>query len=284
MTWLDEHHRSVPHLIGFSARHFYGDRLRIATRHPATEATDAIDVVVVEPGAEVAAAVAEVERLAAGGARDIGVLSPFRAVADEVEAALVARFTPEEVIALGLRVGTAHAFQGGEHDHVVVALGLAPTDPANRRRFIEDPNLFNVMVTRARRHLVVVTAVAPPGDPARPAGLLESYLAYADAPPAPHPGGDPATPWVAALVGELVRNGVAARSAYPVGRWVVDIVAGAGERAAALDCAPHPDGPGAHLDRHRALRRAGWQTLDAWPTGWDGDAARAVLDLASHLR
>lgn len=284
VTWLDEHHRSVPHLIGFSARHFYGDRLRIATRHPATEATDAIDVVVVEPGAEVAAAVAEVERLAAGGACDIGILSPFRAVAEQAEAALVARFTPEEVTALGLRVGTAHAFQGGEHDHVVIALGLALTDPANRRRFVEDPNLFNVMVTRARRHLVVVTAVAPPADRARPEGLLEAYLVEADAPPAPHPGGDPATRWVASLATELIRNGVAARPAYPVGRWVVDIVAGAGERAAALDCTPHVDGPNAHLDRHRALCRAGWLTLDAWPTRWDGDAARAALDLVPLLR
>ncbi|MEJ7845701.1 MAG: ATP-binding protein [Acidimicrobiales bacterium] len=284
VTWLDEHHRSVPHLIGFSARRFYDDRLRIATRHPATEATDAIDVVVVDAGADVAAAVAEVERLVDAGQRDIGVLSPFRAVADALEAALLARFTPEEVIARGLRVGTAHAFQGGEHDHIVVALGLSPTDTANRRRFVEDPNLFNVMVTRARRDLVVVTAVAPPADPARPAGLLEAYLAYADAPPAPHPGGQPATPWVAALVTELIRNGVAARPAYPVGRWVVDIVAGAGERAAALDCTPHVDGPGAHLDRHRALRRAGWQTLDAWPTRWDGDATRAALDLVPLLR
>ena len=48
-TWLDEHYRSVPHLIEFSARRFYDGRLHVATRHPANEAADVIDVV--RPGA-----------------------------------------------------------------------------------------------------------------------------------------------------------------------------------------------------------------------------------------
>ena len=51
VTWLDEHYRSVPHLIEFSARRFYDGRLTVATRHPANEATDVIDVVRVDAGA-----------------------------------------------------------------------------------------------------------------------------------------------------------------------------------------------------------------------------------------
>ncbi|GAB3843099.1 hypothetical protein GCM10029963_17210 [Micromonospora andamanensis] len=45
VTWLGEHHRCAPHLIGFSARRFYDDRLELVTRHPGTERADAIDVV-----------------------------------------------------------------------------------------------------------------------------------------------------------------------------------------------------------------------------------------------
>ena len=48
VRFLDEHFRSVPHLIGFSARHFYDDRLLVATRHPANECVDAIDVIRVD--------------------------------------------------------------------------------------------------------------------------------------------------------------------------------------------------------------------------------------------
>lgn len=52
VVWLDEHFRSVPHLIEFSARRFYQasdhQTLTVATRHPRNEALDAIDVVRVE--------------------------------------------------------------------------------------------------------------------------------------------------------------------------------------------------------------------------------------------
>nr|BFE74569.1 hypothetical protein GCM10020092_078700 [Actinoplanes digitatis] len=73
VTWLAEHHRSVPHLIDFPARRFYGGRVSVMTRTPLADATDAIDVLHIPDAtlvkgvnkAEVAAALATVERLAA---------------------------------------------------------------------------------------------------------------------------------------------------------------------------------------------------------------------------
>jgi superfamily I DNA and/or RNA helicase len=38
---------------------------------------------------------------------------------------------------------------------VVASLGLADDAAAGRHRFVADPNLFNVLVTRARRRMVV---------------------------------------------------------------------------------------------------------------------------------
>ena len=61
-------------------------------------------------------------------------------------------------------------------------------------------------------------------------------------------------------------------------------MAGSGPVAVALDCEVHPEGPDAHMDRHRALRLAGWRTLDAFASRWDGDAARAAVELAGALR
>src|SRR5690606_8272837 len=95
VTWLDEHHRSVPHLIDFSARRFYDGRLHVATRHPANESADAIEVVRVaagaDPGAaELDAALGVLARLVAGGRTDLAVVSPFREVADAAQAALLA--------------------------------------------------------------------------------------------------------------------------------------------------------------------------------------------------
>jgi hypothetical protein len=285
VRWLDEHYRSVPHLIEFSADHFYGDRIRLMTRHPRNEQLDAIDVVRVmgERGkdgvnhAEVDAVRQLVADLASSGMTSIGVVSPFRAQADALEAMLIDAFSPGEIRRLGLRVGTVHTFQGNERDVVVMSLALAAEDGARSRRFVEDPNLFNVLVTRARVHAVVVTSLEP-GD-----GLIGDYLRHADHPPGPPGLGAAPSPWTAVLGEELQRNGLAVRCGYPVGRWLVDLCVGEGESAVALECGVHPDGVEAHLDRHRELDRAGWRLLDAYPSRWGGDAARAAVELLGDL-
>jgi hypothetical protein len=225
VTWLDEHYRSAPHLIEFSARRFYDNRIAIATRHPRNEGADAIDVVRVPDAtvhdgvnsAEVAAVIGVVRDLAAAGERGIGVVTPFRAQADALESALLKEFPVEEIERLGLRSGTVHAFQGSEAEVVVASLGLVDGDAPARVRFVADPHLFNVMITRARRRLVVVTSLTV-GD-----GLLADYLGHAArglAPvsggslPAPAPGGG--FPPVPAAGGGFPRVPAAGGAAPPV--------------------------------------------------------------------
>ncbi|MFC0032837.1 AAA domain-containing protein [Micromonospora chaiyaphumensis] len=286
VTWLGEHHRSVPHLIQFSARRFYGDRLELVTRHPRNERADVIDVLTVAGStvvegvneAEVAAALDLVRRLAghppAGG---IAVVSPFRAQADALEAALLAAFDVDEIERLGLRSGTVHAFQGSEADVVIASLGLVDGDPPSRHRFVAEPNLFNVLVTRARARLAVVTSLRSPE------GLVGDYLAYAGRPPVA-PDAEAVTGWAADLAEELRRLDLPVRPGYPVGRWRVDLCVGAGADAVGVVCAVHPDGVAAHLERQRTLTRAGWRVHDVFASRWAGDPIRAALDLASRIK
>ncbi|MGW4157359.1 AAA domain-containing protein [Micromonospora chersina] len=286
VTWLGEHHRSVPHLIQFSARRFYGDRLELVTRHPRNDRADVIDVLTVDGAtvvdgvnqAEVAAALDLVRRLAddppAGG---IAVVSPFRAQADALEAALLAAYDVDEIERLGLRSGTVHAFQGSEADVVVASLGLVDGDPPSRHRFVAEPNLFNVLVTRARARLAVVTSLRSPQ------GLVGDYLAYAGRPPAA-PDAEPVTGWTAEVAEELRRLGLPVRPGYPVGRWRVDLCVGTGADAVGVVCAAHPEGVAAHLERQRTLTRAGWRLHDVFASRWADDPIRAALDLASRIR
>lgn len=286
VQWLTDHHRCVPHLIGFSARRFYPGRMRLLTRHPTTEQVDAIVVRRVRGrrdgdgvnAAEVAAAVEEVMVLRDAGATSIGVVTPFRAQADALEQALLERFDVEVIAAAGLRVGTVHAFQGGERDHMVASLALAGDDPEASRRFVEDSHLFNVLITRARQRMTVVTSL-PDDTP----GLLGEYLAWSQTPPAPVSGGTPPGPWATVVAAELERLGVPCRPAYPVGEWAVDLCVGAGDRAAAAETGVHPDGPAAHLERARTLLSVGWRLVDAFPTRWDGEAVAAALALARDV-
>ncbi|GAA2537503.1 hypothetical protein GCM10010435_00650 [Winogradskya consettensis] len=282
--WLDEHHRSSPALIGFSAKRFYDDRITVATRHPRTEAQAPIDVVRVHAAtvtkgvnaAEVDAVVGVVRSLAESGRTGIGVVSPFRAQAEALEKSLLKAFPAERIEQLGLRVGTVHAFQGSEAATVVASLGLVPSDAAGRRRFVTDPHLFNVMITRARRHLVMVTSLPDPD------GLLGDFFAYAEKPPHPDPGPDP-TGWPGTLAAELRKLDLPVRPRYEVGTWHVDLCTGPPETALGVFCEVHPDGPPAHIARHRALHRTGWHLIDALPSRYHNDPRRAALEIAAAL-
>jgi hypothetical protein len=283
VTVLTEHFRSDPHLVEFVARRLYGGDLQVATRTPRTQDVDCVDVTRVdgkrnEKGvveAEVAHVVQRLRELRESGATSVGVVTPFRAQADALEEAVLAAFTADDLEALDLRVGTVHAFQGNERDLVIASLGLGPDDGAGSWRFVDDAHLFAVFVTRARRRMeVVVSADVPAG------GLTAEYLAQADAPPgSPSPAG-PASPWVSELVADLERAGLSASTAYPTGRHVVDVCLTANGRYAAVECGVHPAGPAAHIDRHLALRRSGWDIVEAYPSRWSDRPGELVVELA----
>ncbi|GGM51561.1 hypothetical protein GCM10011608_40600 [Micromonospora sonchi] len=288
VTWLGEHYRSAPHLIGFSAQRFYGGRLELVTRHPGNERTDAIDVLTVAEAtvvngvnqAEVDAVLDLIGTLAdrppEGG---IAVISPFRAQADAIEAALLSTYDVSEIERLGLRSGTVHAFQGSEADLVIASLGLVDDDPPSRHRFLAEPNLFNVLITRARKRLTVVTSLRSPE------GILGDYLRYAEQPlPSPSESGNRAAdPWIRALAAELERLGLPVRAGYPVGRWKLDLCVGDGAEAVGVICGVHPEGVAAHVERQRTLARAGWRMYDVFASHWTGDPIRAALDLAARI-
>jgi hypothetical protein len=288
VTWLDEHFRSIPHIIGFSDRKFYSGNLRLMTQHPGTETRDAIRTFPVtgqrdESGvnrSEVTATIAEVEALAAAGETSIGVISPFRAQADALEEAILGVFSPEDIERLGLRVGTVHAFQGNERDVVVASLGIAPDDAAGSLRFIQNPNLFNVLVTRARCEMIIVTSVTAAD---LPQGLLADYLRHADFAPRPMDSNGVPPGWIGDLHQELVEYRVPVVAGYPVAGWSVDLAVGAGQDAIGVECAVHPDGPATHVEQHLALRRAGWRIVDAFQSRWLADAAGAAEMLSKEL-
>lgn len=282
---LDEHFRSVPHLIEFSARRFYGGELHVATRHPSNAEADHIEISVVEGErdttkvnrAEVEECMRLVEQYAANGWRSIGLISPFRSQADAIEAAVLDRYRLEEIDAYGLRVGTVHSYQGDERDVLIVSLSVGATEPDSAWRFVNQKNLFNVMVTRARKQVMVVTS-----NPTPP-GLVGEYLEWSE-PLAEIIDDIPIDdPWVRRVATALREQGVSVRCGYQVGRHVIDIVAGRAEHAVAIECRPHPEGPDTHMDRAMMLRRAGWRTADAFQTRWSDNPGQFAIELAARF-
>jgi hypothetical protein len=125
--------------------------------------------------------------------------------------------------------------------------------------------------------MIVVTSLTPA---AAAPGVIADYLAYSERPPAA-PEARQGVGWVGALAAELSRSGTPARAHYPVGPWLVDLCVGEGGSAYGAICGVHPDGVGAHIERHRSLRRTGWRLIDAFASRWGGDPARAAVELTS---
>ena len=103
----------------------------------------------------------------------LGVLSPFREQCKLLEKMITNIFTLEEIEKHKITVGTAHSFQGEERDIMLISWTVADNSPVQSFTFINNPNLFNVSITRANkqvRNYISTTNL--------PKGLLKEYVEY----------------------------------------------------------------------------------------------------------
>ncbi|CAL9387083.1 ATP-dependent RecD-like DNA helicase [Nocardiopsis dassonvillei] len=167
VLWLDEHYRCHPDIIAPVNRRFYGDRLSVRTdtaalAAPMEPAVRWIDVqgscerprsgscLNRKEGEEVLALLRELWRTLPPDA-GIGVVSPFAAQVRWFEENLGGQAAER------IRVGTAHRFQGGERDVVVISPTAATGVHRNAGQWaLSQQNLWNVAATRARSRLYIV--------------------------------------------------------------------------------------------------------------------------------
>lgn len=289
VRFLDEHFRSIPHLIDFSARRYYDGDLDIATRHPRVDDVRAIDVRRgdgtrgkggLNPGEadEVLAVVGELATL--DDPPTVGVVTPYRAQADHIAERVIAELSADTIDLLQLRTGTVHDFQGCEREVMVISPTIDARTSANSARFLNDDHVFNVMVTRARSRVVVTSSLR---DVEHASGAYGDYLRHArDWSPRARDGSvdDLPSALARALSDEFTARGVAHRTGYPAGTHRIDLVLGSGERALALHVGVHPDGPDAHIERRLELARLGWAQRDLFTTRWSDRLAELVVELA----
>ena len=151
-------------------------------------------------------------------------------------------------------------------------------------------NLFNVAITRARRRQVIYTALDPRNLPQ--GHLLAEYLSYAadllEEDPA-QASRDTGTGFEREVAEALrARGDYTAYLSYPVAGFAVDVVAQRGAQALAIACdgdpqRPAQDGEGATLDSvagQAILERAGWRVHRLSYRRWqrEPDACLAEID------
>jgi superfamily I DNA and/or RNA helicase len=169
---LNEHFRSKPDIIDFSNKHFYRNRLRIMTERP-QKSHPCVNLI--ECGGsrtrgnvnkqEVAAAVEIVQKIIttqkamdSASVQTIGILSPFRKQTDYINKELLKNFTLKELQRHEILAGTAHTFQGEERDVMILSFCADTNSHANLFRFMSDPNVLNVSITRARNLQYILTS------------------------------------------------------------------------------------------------------------------------------
>lgn len=171
---LDLHFRSHDLIADYSNEAFYNNTLHVVTvterlniprgMQPGIHWTHVAGRL--EPGQtgvwcsdEIEAIRGELSRLAASGYRGtVGVVTPFRQqmirIKDALEAGEV--LPPDFMERVRFLAATAHGFQGDERDLILFSLCGGPEMPEGATIFLrENPNLFNVAVSRARAVLHV---------------------------------------------------------------------------------------------------------------------------------
>jgi hypothetical protein len=287
---LDEHYRCHPEIIRFCNAQFYDNRLTVLTAVDRSGDPDrGLDWRETDGRTErgpTGSAINEAEAravvdwlLASGLPPDkLGVVTPFQAQAARIRE--LVRQAAGDTLS-GLRIGTAHTFQGGERDTILFSTVIAPGALAGTIGWLEGArNLINVAVSRAKRHLVVFGNRAEL-ERVKAATLLGLATAATER-AVRHD--QTAEETIGLLQGVLVAAGLPARlggvdEGYPL---AITMTAPSGERIdIEVDQYPHGD-PRGRFQRQRAIRdsnmhRLGWQVVRV--PGW-----QVYLDPAAAVR
>ena len=187
---LDEHFRSLPPIINFSNKEFYGGRINVMRRND--DSVKVLETVVVPDGKvdfdatrnlpEIEALVKRLHEIVVEDERknpdkpvSIGIISPFRAQVDQLKISVAKVLSEHMIEKHQIEIGTAHAFQGDERDIMLISWAYANNSFPQSLIFLQKPNLFNVAITRARYQMINFISK----DPRElPEGILRSYLGF----------------------------------------------------------------------------------------------------------
>ncbi len=209
--FLPEHFRSQPSLIRFSNKRFYSDQLLVMRETPWSDRRCLKKCHVAgerdQSGANPKEGRALLQWLADhlsehDGNISIGIISPFRAQVDWLinhAAEIFGSELMERLMDINrLSISTVHGFQGEERDLILISTVVTDSCPAASLRFLETPNIFNVMVTRAKNKQVVFHSVNE--NSGSPSSMLGSYLREIDYPDDGTDGRDGENPTLRAML------------------------------------------------------------------------------------
>lgn len=298
--FLNEHFRSTPQIIDFSNREFYANSLAVMRRRPASSVETCVLARRIEEGrkeggtnpAEAEAIldqlteiVEEQSGLPAAACQSMGVLSPFRDQVDLIGRQLEKRLKLADFQRHDLQVGTAHAFQGDERDIMFLSLVVDADSHHASIRFINNPNLLNVAITRARHRQFIFHSI--PIDRLGRDTLLRRYLESIERPARSTGLAESTTrdPFLHELRDEMKRRGFRTWSGYELGGMTIDLVVERSGVTMGIDLIGFPGrfAPAFELERYRILQRAGLQLFPLPFSRWKQDREKCLRAIEASV-
>lgn len=187
---LDEHFRSMPPIINFSNKEFYGNRIRVMKQDDPNEKV--LEIVEVPDGKvdadatrnlpEIEALVKRLHEIIVDNEREnpdnpvsIGIISPFRAQVEQLKISVSKVISDYMMEKHQIEIGTAHTFQGDERDIILISWAFANNSFPQSITFLQKPNLFNVAITRAKKQMINFVS----RDCSElPEGIFRSYISF----------------------------------------------------------------------------------------------------------
>jgi len=187
---LDEHFRSLPPIINYSNKEFYGNRIKVMRRND--NSVKALEAIIVPDGKvdfdatrnlpEIEALVKKLHEIVVEDERknpdnpvSIGIISPFRAQVEQLKISVSKVLSEHMMEKHQIEIGTAHTFQGDERDIMLISWAYANNSFPQSLIFLQKPNLFNVAITRARYKTINFISKNPRE---LPEGILRSYFGF----------------------------------------------------------------------------------------------------------
>lgn len=170
-TLLKEHYRCHPKIIQFCNKKFYNDELIILTEDKGEE--DVLKVYITSNGNHARGHINQrqidvieneimPELAKSVDKENIGIISPYR---DQKRGL-------EQIFNSELKIDTIHKFQGREEEAIIIT-----TVDNEIGKFVDDPKMLNVAVTRAKRLLRLVVSNSEQNDGTNIADLIK-YIQY----------------------------------------------------------------------------------------------------------
>ncbi len=171
LIFLDEHFRSKPAIIQFSNNKFYNGNLRIMTFRPGLTPDEGIKIIKCkgtrgengynrEEARQVMKILKEIteqeKNLSGELASSIGILSPLRQQVEYLEKQIIDTFPIALLQKHKLRIDTPYGFQGDERDIMILSFALDNNSHASAFRYVSNPNVFNVSITRAKKLQIII--------------------------------------------------------------------------------------------------------------------------------